>query len=497
MTITATYSAEDNKLRLYPTERLDAETFERVKAAGFKWAPRQELFVAPKWTPAREDLATELAGEIEPEEMTLAERAALKAERLDNLASKRHAEANAYSRRSAELSEAFYMGQPILVGHHSERRARKTQEKMHAAETKAHKLAETAKYWLYRAEGCERHANHMNDPRTRANRIKTLLAELRDLQRGINEAEHARRLWEKVTEPDEIRKVIGNVSHTVTLSAIGDYWDLEKGEKTPETVRDECLARARLRIEGPTRRRWIEHTLNRLAFERSLLGDVPRFEGELTPVILQTFMRTHGAEKPKASETDPGSFEVESPVPLPLHLASGKTLDMTGDDWRDLMQGVGYEVPKPKARKAAAKQAVSLINLTAEQAAQLQRIWNARKDAGAMARRGYTFKPRAVTMATQAAYSRASKGTYAQCKAVEIDERGEIVRMEWRAMERVRSGEPVARIRINTGGGELYGPDSVVHISDKPAKPLPFDLDALEAEAVAELEKFTEEKAAA
>ena len=75
-TITATYSPEDNKIRLYASSRLDAETYARVKAAGFVWAPKQELFVAPKWTPAREDLAMELAGEIEAEEMTLAERAA-------------------------------------------------------------------------------------------------------------------------------------------------------------------------------------------------------------------------------------------------------------------------------------------------------------------------------------------------------------------------------------------------------------------------------------
>jgi hypothetical protein len=60
--IDATYSAEDNKLRLYASERLDQELFERVKVAGFKWAPKQELFVAPKWTPSREDLCIELAG---------------------------------------------------------------------------------------------------------------------------------------------------------------------------------------------------------------------------------------------------------------------------------------------------------------------------------------------------------------------------------------------------------------------------------------------------
>ena len=64
---TATYSAEDNKLRLYASQRLDSETYARVKAAGFKWAPKQELFVAPMWTPAREDLLIELAGEIEAE----------------------------------------------------------------------------------------------------------------------------------------------------------------------------------------------------------------------------------------------------------------------------------------------------------------------------------------------------------------------------------------------------------------------------------------------
>ena len=91
ISFTATYSPEDNKIHLYASSRLDAETYARVKEAGFKWAPKQELFVAPKWTPQREDLAIELAGEIEPEEMTLAERAAIKAERLEDLSHKRHA----------------------------------------------------------------------------------------------------------------------------------------------------------------------------------------------------------------------------------------------------------------------------------------------------------------------------------------------------------------------------------------------------------------------
>ena len=60
--ITATYSPDDNKLRLSAAHRLDAETYARVSSAGFKWAPKLEQFVAPCWTPEREDLALELAG---------------------------------------------------------------------------------------------------------------------------------------------------------------------------------------------------------------------------------------------------------------------------------------------------------------------------------------------------------------------------------------------------------------------------------------------------
>jgi hypothetical protein len=47
MSYTANYSPEDNKLRLYSTTRLDSETYARVKAAGFIWAPKKDLFVAP------------------------------------------------------------------------------------------------------------------------------------------------------------------------------------------------------------------------------------------------------------------------------------------------------------------------------------------------------------------------------------------------------------------------------------------------------------------
>ncbi|WP_430636119.1 DUF3560 domain-containing protein [Sphingomonas hankookensis] len=328
VTISATYSPEDNKLRLYASSRLDAETYAEVKAAGFVWAPKQELFVAPKWTPAREDLALTLAGDIEPEEMTLAERAQVKAERLDNLAAKRRGEAESLNRHANELSQAFYMGQPILIGHHSERKARKTKERMDAAQGNAIKAEKAANYWLYRAEGVEHFANMKNNPRVRANRIKTLLAELRDLQRGINAAHRARELWEKATTDEQIKWALGNLPSDETLAGYGTYsavcpYGDAAPTMTPADARAQCIAAADARINGPTRKRWIDHVLNRLAFERALLGDVPRFDGELTPVILQAFAREHGAEKPKCSVVDDGFYLLESPVPLPAHLVEG------------------------------------------------------------------------------------------------------------------------------------------------------------------------------
>lgn len=70
---TATYSLRDNKLRLYPFARLDRDVYDRVKAAGFSWAPKQEVFVAGMWTPQREDLLVELCGDIKEEDITPAE----------------------------------------------------------------------------------------------------------------------------------------------------------------------------------------------------------------------------------------------------------------------------------------------------------------------------------------------------------------------------------------------------------------------------------------
>ena len=86
---TATYSPEDNKLRLYSLGRLPKELYDQVKAHGFIYAPKQELFVAPMWTPSREDFLIDLCGEIDDEDKSLVERQEERADRFETYSENR------------------------------------------------------------------------------------------------------------------------------------------------------------------------------------------------------------------------------------------------------------------------------------------------------------------------------------------------------------------------------------------------------------------------
>jgi hypothetical protein len=121
---TATYSPEDNKLRIYPHSRLSKDLYQRVRRAGFIWAPKQELFVAPMWTPNREDLLIELCGEIGDEDTSLVDRAEMRADRFNDYSHKRLDEANRAHDAVERIYDHIPLGQPIIVGHHSERRDR-------------------------------------------------------------------------------------------------------------------------------------------------------------------------------------------------------------------------------------------------------------------------------------------------------------------------------------------------------------------------------------
>jgi protein-L-isoaspartate O-methyltransferase len=272
--MTATYSPEDDKLRLYPIFRLDDETYNRVKSVGFSWAPKQKLFYAT-WTTAREDLLIELCGEIGDEDTSLVERAEARAERFEAYSEKRTEDAIRAKQAVDALADNIPLGQPILVGHHSEKHARRDAEKIENGMRRAVRLWDTAEYWKDRAAGALHAAKYKELPAVRARRIKKIATDKRKDQRKLEELSQKLQFWsrENITEKDALA-FCNCVDHAgVTIDGTeyySGYDAMQKGvsiEKIRE-ARLPSIRRAIVRYE-----RWVQHYNNRLAYENAMLGE--------------------------------------------------------------------------------------------------------------------------------------------------------------------------------------------------------------------------------
>jgi phospholipid N-methyltransferase len=278
-TFDASYSPEDDKLRLRASSRLDAETYARVKAAGFGWAPKQDLFYAA-WSPAREDLLAELAGEIGDEETSLEDRAAQRAERFTTYQGKRAGDAEHARKAVSAIADGIPLGQPILVGHHSERHARKDAEKIENGMRKAIKMWETSQYWRDRAAGAIRHAKYKELPAVRARRINKLEADRRSRERDLKGSTAFLALWKTLDKDGSLKKKSGEpttfqerAAHVANLdrSMIGLWSEIERGKIVPAEAQARAAANHGRIIADANR--WISHLDNRLAYERTLLAE--------------------------------------------------------------------------------------------------------------------------------------------------------------------------------------------------------------------------------
>lgn len=267
MPMTATYSPDDNKLRLYSVERLEAPTYALACKLGFRYAPRQELFVASAWSPAREDFLISLCGEIEDEDTTLVSRAEARADRFEDYQAKRASEAESAQAAVASIAENIPFGQPILVGHHSERRARKDAERMDNGMRAAVRLWDTAEYWKQRAAGALAHASHKERPDVRARRIKTIEADARKMVRSVADIDKALAVLTLQDVTYEQALAVVSVDCNYSL------WSALRSE--PENFRELCAkhVESMQRNRAGHYARWIAHYENRLAYERAMLAE--------------------------------------------------------------------------------------------------------------------------------------------------------------------------------------------------------------------------------
>lgn len=473
---TASYSVEDNKLRLYPFARLSAEVYERVKSAGFTWAPKQELFVAGRWTPEREDLLIELCGEIDDEDYSATERAADRAERFENYRDKRAAEAGV----SADTFDAG----PQAFGHQNRARAERQAKRHDRHRTYAVSQWSKAEYWQERTAGVIRNAMHKANPRVRRGRIKELEADQRRHEK--DRAEYAERfaLWSKVPTLDGADQTITEETYqpwenkpelTSTRPVLntpaallayklantgGGGWEYEHprtGKKsslyshltaatdplTPGEAAALWLAWKLDPADPETRSaRWSAHYENRLTYERAMLANEGGTAADVEMVPggwINTGNRTGSMLKDVAVEWKQIHAITRSPVTKKI--TSVKVMGTVG--YRDPKPGLvsvnverlgegNYRAPtaeeleaftaatkQAKAeKKATTPKAPSLINPTDADAEKLQAEWNATALAkfNEKKRYGAEYKPAEVLRMTQEEYSARSKGEYALCE---------------------------------------------------------------------------------
>lgn len=285
--MTATYSPEDNKLRLYTVSRLDADTYAKVKVQGFKWAPKQDLFVAPMWTPERAALLVELCGEIDDEDRSLVERAEERAERFEEYSDKREADAHAARANVERITSGIPMGQPILVGHHSEKHARKDAERIERGMQKAVNMWETAQYWERRAAGAIRHAKYKEIPGVRHRRIKGLEADKRKQEKEITISEGFAKMWAKAETVEQARKIANFDNIRMPAAPDRPYGEsvwgaLDKGTITAPDAAALALAQHGRSVERA--RTWLAHINNRIAYERAMLGESGGLAADRFPI---------------------------------------------------------------------------------------------------------------------------------------------------------------------------------------------------------------------
>lgn len=135
------------------------------------------------------------------------ERKQARINRYKELAEKNHAAASTKRKESREMMSAIPMGQPILIGHHSEKRDRNFREKAWNKLGQAVALSEKAEYYEHKAQAAENnHAISSDDPEA-IKLLKEKLEKLEKLQEVMKAANKIVRS-KKLTDEEKIQEMV-------------------------------------------------------------------------------------------------------------------------------------------------------------------------------------------------------------------------------------------------------------------------------------------------
>lgn len=197
-------------------EKDDLDARAAAKAAGFRWSRNLGAWFLPRtWThPTRTLRVRQLVASLPdgavtvessgPEVTTTAAereaeriaRAEGRVERYEERAEKHTAESTRRAETARAIGDGIPFGQPVLVGHHSQRRHERALDRIHANDAAAWDAAEKAKHAENRAASSATTAAGPT-PRARLRRIERAEADLRKAQRTLEESDRLEALPEE------------------------------------------------------------------------------------------------------------------------------------------------------------------------------------------------------------------------------------------------------------------------------------------------------------
>lgn len=130
--------------------------------------------------------AVSSAEDVAAREADRAERAAARVDRFEARAERTEAAGEAAWNKASATAALIPFGQPILRGHHSERRARRDAERICNGYEKGARLAREAEQLADRARAAEANQRHRESLPTTLRRIERIEAERRDIGRRID-----------------------------------------------------------------------------------------------------------------------------------------------------------------------------------------------------------------------------------------------------------------------------------------------------------------------
>ncbi|MDF6190723.1 DUF3560 domain-containing protein, partial [Escherichia coli] len=178
-------------------------------------------------------------------------------------------------------------GQPILVGHHSERRARRDAQRIENGMKRAVMLFERAEYWEERARSARLHAKYKERPDVRWRRIKKIEADLRKAEKTIAQSQKYLTMWQAESLDLNMAKLISSHDHISACFPLDKYprpaeksqyegsrslWSaLDDDIITTEQAREIAIRCHERQIQH--QQRWVNHYQNRLIYERAMLDE--------------------------------------------------------------------------------------------------------------------------------------------------------------------------------------------------------------------------------